>query len=88
MSDAISLLAGAVAMGYFVAGLFFLRFWMRMNDGLFLAFAIAFWLLALNQALVGLYGADESGPLFYSLRLIGFVLIIVAIIRKNMAPRR
>jgi hypothetical protein len=34
--------AGAVTMGFAVAGLFFLRFWRRTTDGLFLAFAAAF----------------------------------------------
>ncbi len=34
MSGYISLLAGAVAMAYAVAGLFFLRFWVRARDGL------------------------------------------------------
>ena len=45
-------LSGAVTMGFVLAGLFFLRFWRRTHDGLFLAFALAFWLLGLTQALL------------------------------------
>ena len=38
-------LSGAVALGFFVCGLYFLRFWRRTRDQLFLAFALAFVLL-------------------------------------------
>ena len=38
-------LSGAVAFGFFVCGLFFLRFWRRTRDELFMAFALAFGLL-------------------------------------------
>jgi hypothetical protein len=88
MSDPTALLSGAVAMAYTIAALFFLRFWMRARDTLFLSFAAAFGLLAANQALVGLYGdVVETEATFYSLRLIGFVLIIIAIVRKNLSRR-
>lgn len=81
--------AGAIAFGFFVAGLFFLRFWRRSRDRLFLAFAAAFWLFAANQALTALYAADaDSRPEFYLLRLIGFGLIIAAIVGKNLPQRR
>lgn len=88
MSTLVALLSGAVAMTYIIAGAFFLRFWTRSRDGLFLAFAIAFWLLAANQGLTGWFGGGaETQASFYSLRLIGFVLIIIAIVRKNLARR-
>ena len=47
-------LAGMVTAGFLAAGLFFARFWARSRDVLFLAFTAAFWLLALNEALVAL----------------------------------
>lgn len=82
--SSIGFLAGMIAMGHIVAGLFFLRFWRRTRDSLFLAFAAAFWLLGLNQALVGLSGAPpEDQGVYYLLRLAGFLLIIVAIMVKN-----
>ena len=85
----IPFLAGAVSAGFLVAGLFFLRFWKKSRDGLFGAFAIAFWLLGLNQALLTFSSvpAEERTWLFL-LRLAAFVLILAAIWRKNAgAPR-
>ena len=34
--------AGALTLGWLAIGVFFLKFWRRTGDGLFLAFAIAF----------------------------------------------
>ena len=47
-------LAGAVTLGFLACGLFFLRFWRRTHDGLFLAFAMAFALLGVGQAVQAL----------------------------------
>lgn len=81
--------SGAIVMGFAIAGLFFLRFWKRSREGLFLAFAVAFWLLGLGQALLTFSSVpvEERTPLFL-LRLAGFVLILIAVWRKNAAPRR
>jgi peptidoglycan/LPS O-acetylase OafA/YrhL len=82
----IEYLSGAVTLGYLVATLFFLRFWRRTGDRLFFAFAIAFGLLALNQALAQWIGAaDERVGYTYLLRVLGFVLILGAIVDKNIA---
>jgi len=77
-------LSGAITMGFLVAGLFFLRFWSRTREGLFLAFAFAFWLLGLNQALLTLTDipVEERSPL-YLLRLAAFALILVSVAMKN-----
>ncbi len=86
MTELPTFLAGAVGMAYAIAALFFLRFWTRAKDGLFLSFAAAFALFAINQSLIGIFGAQsEMRVAFYSLRLIGFGLIIIAIVRKNIA---
>jgi hypothetical protein len=77
-------LSGAVTLGFVVAGLFFLRFWSRTRDGLFLAFALAFWLLGLNQALIALTDIPvEERSWLYLLRLAAFGLIIASIWMKN-----
>jgi hypothetical protein len=69
--------------------MFFLRFWRRTHDRLFIAFAAAFVLLALNQALAAFLGAgDELTPYTYVLRVLGFVLILIAIVDKNVSNRR
>ena len=77
-------LSGFIAMGCAVAGLFFLRFWRRTGDGLFIAFAIAFWLLGIGQALLALSNIElEERSWLYLIRLAAFVTILVAIWRKN-----
>ena len=77
-------LSGAITMGFLVAGFFFLRFWKRTRDSLFLAFAAAFWLLGLGQALLTFteFPVEERSWLFL-LRLAAFSLILVSIWRKN-----
>jgi hypothetical protein len=88
LATLINFTSGAIAMGYVVAGAFFLRFWARTRDGLFAAFAAAFWLMALNQALPVLLAVpseDQGG--IYLLRLAAFALIIVAVLRKNLGGR-
>jgi hypothetical protein len=82
--DVISFVSGIVTAGFLACGLFFLRFWSHSRDFLFLAFAAAFWLLALNVAVVVLVPEpDENRSWFYLIRLVAYVLIAVAIIRKN-----
>ena len=80
----IDFLSGAITMGFIVAGLFFLRFWKRTHDGLFIAFALAFWLLGLGQALLSFSDIPvEERSWLYLLRLAAFLLILVSIWRKN-----
>jgi membrane-associated PAP2 superfamily phosphatase len=75
---------GAKSAGYVDAGLFFLRFWARTRDRLFAAFAAAFWLMALNQAVAEFWRHDHAeNSVAYLLRLSAFVLIIVAVLSKN-----
>jgi hypothetical protein len=84
----VDFLSGAVTLGFLVAATFFLRFWRRTRDRLFIAFAAAFALLALNQVLAAFLGAgDELTPFTYVLRVLGFVLILLAIVDKNISSR-
>lgn len=85
----IAFLSGAVTMGFLVASMFFLRFWRKTSDRFFLAFAVAFFLLALNQASAHWLGAaDERVGYTYILRVLAFVLILLAIVDKNLSSRR
>jgi hypothetical protein len=82
----IDFLAGAATLGYSAAAVFFLRFWRTTRDRLFLAFSVAFMLLAANQVLAALIEAgDERTPYVYALRVLGFLLILAAIVDKNIA---
>jgi hypothetical protein len=77
--------SGVIAMGFAVCAVFFLRFWRRTRDSLFLVFSIAFLLLALNQALTSWLGLPlEERSWLYLLRLAAFLIIIGAIVCKNI----
>jgi threonine/homoserine efflux transporter RhtA len=83
-----AMLSGAIAMGSAVIGLFFFRYWRRTRDGFFLLFAASFWIEAGNRvALVTFPHASEDEPVFYMVRLLAYALILLAIWRKNRAPR-
>jgi hypothetical protein len=85
----IDFLAGAATLGFTVAAVFFLRFWRKTADRLFLAFAAAFVLLALNQVLAAaLEFGDERTPFVYTLRVLGFLMILWAIVDKNLSRGR
>jgi hypothetical protein len=71
-------------MGYLVVGLFFFRFWRRTRDSLFLIFAVAFWLLTVNIAAFSFGHIARGDGWVYLLRLTAFVLIVGAIVGKNL----
>ena len=79
-------MTGAVTFGFLVCALFFLRFWSRTRDQLFMAFAVAFALLGLGQGILALANipTEESGSV-YLVRLTAFAVIIFAVARKNRA---
>ena len=83
------IVTGAMAMGYAVAGLFFLRFWRDARDRLFGLFALAFFVLAVNRIGSAILGAEEAyqGNHIYWIRLAAFLVILVAIIDKNRSRR-
>jgi hypothetical protein len=77
-------LFGSLTVLSFTAGLFFLRYWRSSSDRFFAFFAVAFWALGANWLLmVGRDPKDEYLPYFYLLRLVAFLLIVVAIVDKN-----
>ena len=79
-----SFLSGAITFGFVIAGLFFLRFWKRTGDSLFIAFALAFFLLALNQALLVFTNIPvEERSALYLIRLSAFAIILGSIWAKN-----
>lgn len=81
------LLVGVISTCSLVAVLFFLRYWRRTRDIIFLAFAYAFGIQVFDRIAL-LYGnpADEF-PWTYMVRLSGYVLILAAIIYKNLSKR-
>ncbi len=76
-------LLGAAVMACAAIGVFFLGFWRKTHDRLFLIFALAFWLLAANWTTLAFIRSDETRGWLYLLRLLAFILILVGIVDKN-----
>ena len=82
-------LSGAVFALSCVAGLFFLRFWRKSHDRFFAFFSASFWLMALQRVVLLALGNDsEHIVAAYLIRLLAFVLILVAIVDKNRGTTR
>lgn len=79
-------LQGATCALSIVAALFFFRFWRDTRDAFFALFALAFALDAVVRFVLVDMAEGEQEPLIYLGRLLTFLLIIVAILRKNRRP--
>lgn len=76
--------SGALMICCLVAGIFFLKFWRKTNDKLFMLFSFSFFLLSFERLVLGYLGSrNEPSPLIYLIRLAAFILIIYAIVDKN-----
>ncbi len=79
-----SFFAGAAIVSLLVIVLFFLRFWRRTRDRLFLFFAGAFGCMIVERIVRAVMPVEnEWAPYVYSIRLAAFVLIIIAVVDKN-----
>jgi uncharacterized membrane protein YoaK (UPF0700 family) len=77
-------ISGAIMLASFVAALFFFTFWRRTLDRLFAWLALSFFLLGSERIILAVSHANEtSSPDVYLVRLVAFLLIIVAIVDKN-----
>ena len=77
-------LAGASVLAAAAIALFFLRFWPQTRDRLFLIFALAFGVFAVNRILLtALDDESEAKTLVYLARALTFALIALAIADKN-----
>jgi len=64
--------------------LFFVRFWRVTGDRLFALFAAAFFLLGLTRLGLSIsHEPSESETYLYWMRLVAFLIILVAIVDKN-----
>lgn len=83
-SDLKLVMSGMVFAGYLVILLCFAQFWVKTRDRLFLWFAAAFAVLAVERVLlIWLRVAHEPRPEIYLVRLCAFALIAIAIFDKN-----
>lgn len=78
-------LLGVIVTGSLTAGCFFLRFWLRTRDLLFLAFATSFLIEAVNRLqFLALENPNEGTPGIYLVRFVSYLLILLAIVKKNL----
>ena len=78
---------GAIAMASAIVALYFFRFWRDTRDRLFAMFGIAFMLLGVTRLGLAMSGdPSEGNTSWYWVRLIAFVMILVAIADKNARP--
>lgn len=77
---------GVIVTASLTAAAFFLKFWRKTHDLLFLGFAAAFFIEGINRTgFLFLDQPNEGTPLVYSVRLFSYLLILAAIIHKNRA---
>ncbi|HTU33493.1 MAG TPA: DUF5985 family protein [Candidatus Acidoferrum sp.] len=82
-------LLGVIAITSLMAGLFFLKFWRRTHDSLFLAFSIAFLMEGINRvATLNTVHPNEASPWIYTVRLIAFLIILGGVLHKNYGAQR
>ena len=75
---------GGIVMASAVVSLFFIRFYRETRDALFLYFAAAFAVEAVNRTLLAFQATpDEASPYLYVLRAFAYSLILIGIYRKN-----
>lgn len=82
-------LSGALVVLSLIPALFFAVSWRRTGDRFFLIFALAFTLLGVERTILGVLNLPESPLLsIYLIRLVAFLLIILAIVDKNRSALR
>jgi hypothetical protein len=77
-------LLGVIVACSLVAGAYFLRFWRKTRDPLFLGFGAAFLIEGCNRVVFLFVENPEAGdPVVYSVRLLCYLIILIAIAYKN-----
>lgn len=83
-----TLATGMLSAAFLVAGVFFLRFWRESRDTFFLAFAASFLMEAANHISIAFLPKPNLGsPWNYLVGLCSSVLILAAIVQKNLRQR-
>jgi len=82
-------LTGVIFSLYMVATVFFVKFWTRTGDRLFLAFAVAFVMEGFNRLqFLSVNHPEDGSPGIYIVRILAFSLIAAAVIAKNLQQKR
>ena len=81
----ITFLLGALSAACLCASLFFLKFWVKTKDRLFLAFCVFFGGEAITRCVVAFLEKPSEGvPALYVLRFVTASLIVLSIWRRNL----
>lgn len=75
---------GGITVACLLAGLFFLSYWRSSGDRFFVYFMLSFWIQAANHgAMAASSSWSEGSSAQYLVRVLAYVLILVAIWEKN-----
>jgi hypothetical protein len=84
MTALVPYINGALSAIWLTAALFFVRYWLLAKDELFLWFASAFLTFAAHSVIRTFdVAASDHAHFIYLIRLLGFVMILIGILRKN-----
>lgn len=82
-------ISGAIVSLHLVIALFFLKFYRKTHDWLFVAFALAFGIEGLNRIRFLLIEHPNEGSFgIYAVRAVAFLIVLVAILAKNLEGKR
>lgn len=77
-------LLGVISTLSLVSAAFFIRFWRKTREWLFLAFGLAFLIEGLNRmSFLSLDDPQGGNIVAYSIRLVSYLLILAAIAHRN-----
>lgn len=77
-------LLGVISTLSLVSAAFFIRFWRKTREWLFLAFGFAFLIEGLNRmSFLSLDDPQGGNIVAYSIRLVSYLLILAAIAHRN-----
>ncbi|MGE0400100.1 MAG: DUF5985 family protein [Kofleriaceae bacterium] len=80
-------LHGGLAVGCAAIALAFFRYYRLACDELFLWFSAAFVVFAAQWTILAFGALHEHTHIAFLIRLLGFVFIAIAIVRKNRGPQ-
>ena len=82
-------LIGVLAALCIVAALFFLKFWRKTRDALFLAFSASFLIRGFNDASrTTMQHPNQASPWSFLVGLASSLLIVIAIVSKNVGRKQ
>jgi hypothetical protein len=81
-----SFLNGIIFASAFAATVFFWNSWKKTRDSLFFCFSLAFALFGIERVVLTFFSNGFEYNV-YLIRLVGFLLILAAIVQKNRQPK-